>query len=201
MSYYEFGLLLYDNLYLYIAVFIFSVILYIVLFRRTVHSILDPYFFSLFFSCSGFSVVIFLFLINEISNFYFYQYLITQTFFFTGFLLTFRNEESNNKVAVNANNSTTINISNRYFIFYMCISTIFIVLQLYTYKVVGIPIFLKYRLAAVGIGGGFGIINRFVGLFSLISFYFTCLFLQTQHKRIAKIILVFIITFNILSGS
>lgn len=202
MSYIDFGILLYDNIQLYIAIFLCTILLYWVLFHNLINSILDPFFMSLFSSAAGFSVVWLLYLTNTISVFYFYQYLITQILFWIGFfLLSKKNCIVKSKAFSSCHIRNSLLIPKRYYRFYVIISLIYILLQLYTYKIVGIPLFKEYRLAAVGIGGGFGIINRFIGLFSLIVFYFTCLFFYTPYRSFAKLILSCIIIFGLLSGS
>lgn len=203
MSYFDFGILLYDNLKLYIVIFVCSILFYYFLFRKYLNSILDPFLIQLIFSSAGFSVVWFLFFTDSISKFYFHQYLISQILFWIGFFLfakrvrTIKKEEN----SLSCNDRISLSIASRYYSFYIVISIAYILLQFYTYKVVGIPLFQEYRLAAVGVGGGFGLINRFVGIFSIIVYYFTFLFLYTPHKNCAKIVMIFIVLFCLFSGS
>lgn len=201
MSYYEFSLLLYDDLGRYIWILVGTLLLYYFLFRKIVYSVLDPFFLCLLFSASGFSVVIFLYFNANISSFYFAQYLMTQALFYGGFFL-FASKTSYRLLPISTNNQEVLlKLGNRYYSFFIVISCLYIISQLYVYHVVGIPLFLESRLAAVGVGGGFGIINRLLSIFSLVVFYFAFVFVYTSNKKTAWLVVFFVAIFTILSGS
>ena len=201
MSYYEFGLLLYDDIDKYLYILVGTLLVYYFFFRKIVYSLLDPFFMRLFFSAAGFSAVCFLYFSENISSFYFGQYLMTQILFYVGFFL-FASKTSCHLLPVSPNcKEASFKLDNRYYSFFIIISCLYIISQLYVYYVVGIPIFLEYRLAAVGVGGGFGIINRLLSIFSLVVFYFAFVFAYTTYKKNAWIVISFIVIFTILSGA
>ena len=86
MTNWDFLSLLTSNIQSFICSFVFSFCIYYYCFRNVIHSILDPLFWSLLGSCFGFSVVSFLFLLDQISIYYYSSYLLTQ-FSFIIFLL------------------------------------------------------------------------------------------------------------------
>lgn len=203
MSYYEFTILLHDKVNLYIISIICSAIFYFFLYRNKIRSLLDPFLMAILASCIGLSVIIFLKLTENISTFFFYQYIFSQIAFLLGF---FCNKYQIRDFSIQPYSTAILqphkyNISKRYYYFFIATSSIYILLKLYTYKVVGIPLFLEYRLAAVGVGGGFGLINRIVNTFSIMTIYWALFFIQTDYKKSAKIVLSFYILFIILSGS
>lgn len=200
MSYFEFSVLLYDNISIFISIFVICAVIYYKLFNKSVNSIIDPFIMGLFASCTGLSVVLFLYITKNISSYYFLQYLLSQTSFIIG-LIYFNPTYKYNTIQRDILHNTIITPDKRYFYLFVTCSTIYIILQLYTYKVVGIPLFLEYRLASVSVGGGFGLINRFVNLFSYITIYFGLLFYNSKHKDTSVVFLVFYILFLILSGS
>jgi len=105
MDWFTFGLLLYENLPLYLCILTGSLILYIAIFRKSYISFLDPFIFNLTYSVFGFSVVIFLYATKSMDVKYFYSYLLTQTAFFVG-VFTFKPLNKNKLVA---QSSLTIN--------------------------------------------------------------------------------------------
>jgi oligosaccharide repeat unit polymerase len=153
-------------------------------------------------SMFGFSVVIFLWINNDIENKYFYQYIFSQIAFFIGFL-TFNKMPNKNIQYENI----PLKANDRYFYIYIFSAIMYIIPNVVTYLVVGIPIFAKSsRLEYVAVGGGFGIFTRISGVFSAVTYYFTFYFLfSTKKKFIYKIIyscvLMVIIIITIFSGS
>jgi hypothetical protein len=157
---------------------------------------------SLMGSMFGFSVVLLLKITDVIINKYFYQYLFSQIAFFVGFL-------SFNKMPqplVHYGN-VPLKCNNRYFYIYIISSGIYIMANVITYLIVGIPIFAESsRLEYVAVGGGFGIITRIIGVFSPITVYLTFYFWFSSNKKITYkmycfIIIILICLFSIFSGS
>lgn len=199
MSYYEFTLLLVDNIYAYILSLIFVCVLYYYLFRKKIISLFDPFTMSVLGSAMGCSIVIFIFVTGEISSYYFLQYSFSQLAFFLGFFLF-----NNTKLKLQYSDNNPFKISSRYFYAYSVISLIYIISNLIIYYAVGIPVFSEFRLASVGVGGGFGVINRLIHVYNPISVYFSLCFYfskKIKFKRFSVFILVCNLIIIILSGS
>lgn len=201
MSYFDFALLLEDQINTYILCLILSILIYVLIFRKKILSIFDPFTLCLLGSMMGFSVVIFLKATNTISGYYFYQYIFSQVAFWLGFFMF-----NLKKIEISGLNNTPLIANSRYFYIYILASGLFILSNLAIYKVSGIPIFSEYRLGAVAVGGGFGLIRRFVNVLGPVCLYFSLYFLLASNKHLKYRLAVYIIMpsyfiIAILSGS
>lgn len=177
MDWVTFGLLLYDNLPLYISILAGSLMLYIVLFRKSYISFLDPYIFNLIYSVFGFSVVIFLYATKSIEVKYLYSYLLTQGAFFAG-LFAFK---PLNKSRLVGQNIPRINFEEEGIlmkVLFLITAVAFFFAQVISYKLVGIPLLLESRTGAYADSGGLGLLGRIIDVlrpattFMLIYFIF-----------------------------
>ncbi|GAA4327284.1 hypothetical protein GCM10023149_30610 [Mucilaginibacter gynuensis] len=159
MDWYTFGLLLYDNLYLYLGILAVSLFLYFILFKKNYISFLDPLIFNLIYSVFGFSVVVFLYATQSIELKYFISYLLTQAAFFIG--LFFFKPLTRNSIVSGTNVKTYFEYESMLIkLLFMLTSVTYIFVQLLSYKLVGIPLFLESRLGAYADSGGLGILGR-----------------------------------------
>ena len=199
MSYYEFSVFLAENVDTYIKCLLFSVLIYSVILYRHSLSIFEPLTFVFLGSMFGFSVILLLHQTDQISQYYFFQYLFSQIAFFIGFLCF--KVTKNNIIQRDANIETPS--GNQLFYWYLIISSCFIIMNLVIYKVSGIPLFSEYRLA-VGTGGGLGLLKRVLRIVTPASCYLSFYFLFSSKQRYrfcAIIVLLFHCIVTILSGS
>jgi hypothetical protein len=198
MDWISFGLLLSENLGLFLLLLAGSVLLYIVLFRRFFISVLDPAMIALLFSVFGFAVVWFLFFTGTIDPFFLYSYLATQIAFWLG-LFTFR---SLRKEEMIRNFQRTGIEYQEVFetVFFVSTAVIYILLQLTSYKVIGVPLLLGNHINLYYGGGGWGILGRILdvvkpcSVFMLIYFLLksrTSLFLGFFKYSFTAIVLLF----------
>ncbi|MFD1601610.1 O-antigen polymerase [Flavobacterium artemisiae] len=185
----------------YIIALLISILVFITLYRRIIASIFDPLALQLLSSMFGFSVVLFLFFDNLISQFYFSSYLFTQFAFWFGFFLF-------KKTKLVDANFPRIRIKNELLLTESCFlvfSTFNVLLQIIAYLLVGIPLFQESRLETFSGGNGIGIISRFLsilvigGLFTAIATY-----KQTKKRWIKNCVIAYGILstlFFVLSGS
>jgi hypothetical protein len=205
MDNYEFLDIYLSNPGIYFLALILTAFVYFLFFRRYYTSILDPLFINFLGSVFAGSVVVFLYMVNQINDYYFFSFLLTQFMFMFGFLLTGnkgRITSISSPAKDNSLNSANFELS----IFIVC-SITFIVLQLVVYKVAGIPLFMDSRLETFTGGSGFGLISRFLDISSIMALY-TLISIFVKRKRIPKIALyytylfaAFYVTSSILSGA
>lgn len=197
MSYYDFTTFLIENLNLFICIFFLSLFFIGCLFWKHYLSIWDPFTISVLASTAGFSVVHLLYIQEEIECYYYVHYLLTQIVFWVGFLWL------NKKIQIKAVLHSS-KIRYRYFRIYVLLICLYLLLNLIVYITAGIPIFAEYRLGAIGVGGGFGIITRALSIISIFVIYFTYYYLFSKNKfarRVAISSLVLILLVSFLSGA
>lgn len=196
----EFLLLVVENLSLYLICLFTALVLYFYVFRKVVISIFDPLTIQLIGSMFGFSVVFFLFFTSEIDSVYFSHYLFTQVAFYFGFFIFNQNISKFNVKEIRLKDDLLwLEVS------FIIFSVAHICIQLISYKVAGIPLFMHERLSVYGEGGGIGILGRFISMLSWASFFGALSVMNQTTKKSLKfycriyIFIVFIFCF--LSGS
>jgi len=203
MSYGEFLVFLDDNMFNVIFISLITLILYLILFRKHIHSIFDPLFTIVVISALANSTVFYLYFDNQIRYDYFQSFIITEVFFLLGFFLIkpFRTSPDIHFIEKKwYDSSLFISI-----LFYWS-SIIHVFFQLLTYSVVGLPILMDSRLTAFAGGSGFGFIGRVidvVGAIGTILLFYRMFYLK-QHSRekvFNYIYLLFIVFFLIVSGN
>ncbi|HWD88587.1 MAG TPA: hypothetical protein VG367_10705 [Mucilaginibacter sp.] len=204
MDWVSFGLLLKANEVLYCIIFAASAIFYALLFRRMFISILDPFFFALIFSVFGFSVVWFLYFTKSIDARYLVSYLLTQIAFWAG-LFTFkslRRREILSKVKV-------VRIEDEELlekIFFVTVSSIYIMIQLASYGLIGIPLLLSSHIDIYNNSGGLGILGRALDVLKPCAIFMLVWFLfkrsgSISFKTYQYFFLLMLLLFFALSGS
>lgn len=200
MNNFEFYNVALNNISLFFILLFFSISLHYLIFRSQVKSILDPYFLAIISSIFCFTVVFLLFFTNNISLYLFLSYVLTQTVFFLG-LYTFRVKNIKNDINIaNLKSSKYSSLIAFYFF-----SSVYIVSQLFIYKIKGIPLFMESRLETFASGGGAGVLGRISDVSSIFSIYTFFLVINIDKFRISEvpkylILLLIFITF-FLSGS
>jgi hypothetical protein len=204
MDWWNFGFLLNENIPLYICILLGSLILYYFLYRKTFLSILDPIAFTLFFSAFGFSVVIFLYLTDSIELRYLISYLLTQFAFVAGFF----SFKSLNISAIKFEFKAITIEGEKYFlrIVFFVSSSIYILVQLLSYKVVGIPLFLGTHVDVYNGASGWGLLGHIIDVVKPLSVTLLIYYLfNAPYSRLFNIykyiFLCTILTFFALSDS
>ena len=202
MSNWDFIILLSENIQDFILIAISLLLIYYLLFRKWVLSILDPLFLSLLGSSLGFAVVLFLYHMNSISLYYLFNYLLTQ-FSFLLFLfwgLNFKFEIVNPLIKIKDEPLFLLS-------FFIVASLTDFFCQIYVFRISGFPIFFDSRLETFVGGTGYGLFSRFIEISRMFSLYFACfyLFSITKKKNIICFYIYsylgFFILSSVLSGS
>lgn len=203
-NYFDF---VFNNLELYLISVLIVLIVYYFFFRKYFISILDPLTYTFFFSSMAITVPVFLFLTNEINSRIFYSFLFTQLSFFIGFrvfppikLKTLLNKNVN-KLLITAKEIRLIKW------FFIVTGFFTIILQLFSYKFFGIPLFSEYRLAIYGESGGISnLLKRVIEVSLQCYIFLTIYFINYKHKRLffkyfTRLSVILLVIFSVLSGS
>lgn len=186
------GSVLWPNIGLYYLVLLLSLALYYFIFKRYYVSIIDPAFWIFIPSLFGFSIVLFLKITEEITDYYFFSYLITQSAYVVGFIISSKGK----KVTI----SRSLKLGNEKFfykIFFLVSLVLYAGTTLASYLILGIPLLAESRLdIAANAKGGMGVLTRFSYL-NIVCLY-CALFYWNQKDKIVKILSVFSIIFCIL---
>lgn len=204
MDWVSFGLLLSDNLVLYAGILLVSIVVYVLIFKRLYISILDPFVFSLIYSVFGFSVVWFLYFTHTIDMRYLVSYLLTQIAFWAG-LFTFKSLTREEILSP----AKSIEIEHQYMlekIFFLTVSSIYIIVQLISYKLIGIPLLLGSHIDIYNNSGGLGILGRVLDVFKPCSIFMLVYFLFKKgaspgFRAYQYFVLIITLLFFALSGS
>ncbi len=201
----NFFLLYSEDLLLSVIITIVTIFFGIIVFRKHIKSIFDPLFLHILMSYAGYSVVLVLFWKSEIDNKYLISFFCTQISFVFGFLLLKPMSENggNKKVFFfKENEELVVN-----YIFYTSLIVLF-VSQLAVYSFSGIPLLKESRLETFSGGGGFGVLNRFIPVCSVIvtticiqGIFFNEERVKLIRRVILKLSLFIVVIFALLSGS
>jgi len=204
MDWVNFGLLLYDHIALYLVILAVSVLLYIFLFRSLYLSVLDPLVFALLFSVFGFSVVWFLYFTHSMDTIYLVSYLLTQIAFWAG-LFTFK---SLRKSSIIREYPSVTFAHQQLFevVFFTTSSLLYMVLQLLSYRVIGIPLLLGTHIDLYSNSGGWGILGRVLDVIKPCSIFMLIYFLFKKGVTLSMrlytwFFLIAVVVFFVLSGS
>ena len=207
--------LLFNNLHEYVILAFIILITYYVVFHRYIFSVYDPLFFNSFLSSSfATTTVVFLFLNKKIELVYFANYLITVfCFYFVFYMfgkkipkesnLKFRREKK--KVCVKNYYYQNDDFGMSFWISFVVFASFNILIQLYFYIKMGIPLFMDSRLS-VQINGGaiIGLLTRIKHLLDTLSLFMTFFVLCNSDARkriVAKLYIIFLFSVSLLSGS
>jgi len=191
-----------------LSVILFAIVLsivYLFMYRKYFDTVFDPLFLVVVIAGLSSSTVFLLYYHNIIKTHYFLQFLWTEIAFLAGFFLI---RPINFKAYKNAAPIAHQTKSNEEFaltLFYWC-SIIHVILQLLTYKLIGLPILMDSRMATFTGGGGFGIVGRIIEVTSTVGtfllfyriFYVKNSFGQKFYNYIYLLLVIF---FQLASGN
>jgi hypothetical protein len=152
MNSFDYFEILFENWPYYFLSVIIVFIVYYLVFRKYYISILDPFIYTCFFSAMSVTVPIFLFFVDAIGLRIFLSFVITQVSFFIGFRLftPIKLKKINFKQELDHNPQVIRFI--KWFFILIGLSNIF--MQLFSYKLFGIPLFSENRNGVYGESGG-----------------------------------------------
>ena len=195
----QFYTLMYTNLGIFTLYCIFFASLHYFIFRRYVYSIFDP-FMLIVLSLIFYSIdIFFMYHLDAISDYYFYHFVFSQILFYTGIMLI-KPIKLNRLVALSTNKSICSDLLAEKSLYYLS-SGIFVLSQIASFVIIGIPLFMETRLMAYAGGGGLGILGRIIPVTTTITLFLLVDRLFSTRKRgaIAKSYDVAILIFTILS--
>lgn len=205
MDSFEYFALLFENWPKYLASVLIVGLVYYIVFKKYYISLLDPFTFTCFFSAMSITVPVFLFFVNAITNRIFLSFVLTQMFFFLGFRMfsPIRVDK------IMPSKSQDENVQEIRFIkwFFILIGFTNIGLQLFSYKLVGIPLFAESRLGIYGESGGItNLLKRILDVTLQCHIFLTIFFIYFKRKSFffktfTNISVAFILLFSVLSGS
>lgn len=178
---------------------------YYIIYRKYYISLLDPFTYACFFSAMSITVPVFLFIVNEISIRLFLSLVFTQMFFFFGFRIFSPIKIENSKFILKKK-ATFQEVRFIKWLF-VIITITNIILQLFSYKLVGIPLFAESRLGIYGESGGINnLLKRILDVTSQCQIFLSIYFIYFKRKSsffriFTNISVVLIVLFSILSGS
>lgn len=205
MDSFEYFELVFENWYIYLLSVFFIFWIYFLVFNKYYISLLDPFTFTSFFSAMSLTVPVFLFFVNEISGKLFLSFVFTQLSFFLGFRIF--SPIKINKIKVKKQEKS--NLQELRFIKWLFIIIGFtnITLQLFSYKLVGIPLLAESRLGIYGESGGINnLLKRILEVTFQSHIFLTIFFIYYSSKSLffkiyTNISVISIVLFSILSGS
>ena len=205
MNYPEFGLFLEDNSLNVILISLITLLIYLLIYRKHIFSIFDPFFLIVVIIALANSTVFYLYYNNEIKPVYLNSFLITEASFLAGFFLI--KPLSPKPALVNILPTPKWYDSDLFIstLFYWC-SIVHIMLQLITYAIVGLPIFMESRMMTYAGGSGFGIIGRITevaGNVGTILLFYRMFYKDFKNfdKVYNYVYFIFLIFFLIVSGN
>lgn len=168
----------FNNIPLYILTVLISMVVYGVLLRKQIYSLFDPFLLSMISSAFGCSSVFFMYFNSMINEYYFHSYILTQIAFLVGVTIVkpINLKKLDKLIAINTSKEPLFNETLITVIYYLA-SISYLVAQIYSYKLVGIPLLKESRLGLYS--GGTGIVKRFldvcgpVTIFILVHRYLT----------------------------
>lgn len=204
MSWLEFGILLNNNIILYLIITLISIVLYFFIYKNIYLSILDPVIFNTLYSVFGFTIVWFLYLTLNIDLKYLISYLITQLAFWFG-LFFFR---SLNKDSILSINKVIFFRREPFFIktLFFVTTIVYISIQLLSYIKVGIPLLKGSHVDIYNGSAGWGILGHFIDVLKPASIFLLIYYLfQSKSSLFFSIykffFLLLLLIFFTLSGS
>jgi hypothetical protein len=159
MSYAEFTLFVNDNILNVTLISLLTLIVYLLLYRKYIFSIFDPFFLIVVIVALANSTVFYLYYDEQIKTQYLTSFLITEASFLCGFFLI-RPLDSKSRPDMGKPVSRWYDTDLFIATLFYWSSILHVVLQLITYVVVGLPILMDSRMMTYAGGSGFGIVGR-----------------------------------------
>ncbi|MDR3654051.1 MAG: O-antigen ligase [Paludibacter sp.] len=198
MSLFDFFDLLNEDPFTYFICLVISVVLFIGVMKRTSSSWLNPIRFNIFTFSIGFSVILFLNFKGFVSSKTFAYLLICIAVYWGTFMSVFKNKQW----AVNISFVDEPIIAK--YLFYVTY-TLYILVTLFSYKLLGIPIFNENSRLVTYTGSGLGFIERISPVLYIYSLFYIIHLFSIKSKMAdyikTGIVLLPLIVIGILSGS
>lgn len=195
----EFALLLSENSLIYFIVFMCMLIAMCPVIKRNTSFFIDPLFYAIITAIFANSIPVFLYVTNNIETKYFLYFLISESFFWLCFTLSYK-KKSNTKYKF-----YTIRNEN---LILRVINSIFIVLLLaiiiIQYRKFGFGLFMEHRLEVFKDSGGFGSISHIIPSITTFCIFYSFYSLDRENKGTRKtgiVTLIIIGIYFILSGA
>ena len=201
MTIFDFFVLLYDNVLIYLLSLLLSIIIFYKVITKTSSSWFNPLRFQVFTFTLGFSIILFLFFTNNVSRVTFVYLLFSIAIFWITFLIIYKNKQKDVNIVFFKEP-----LLAQYLFWFSYI--IYIGLTIFSYKRLGIPLIEdaneKSRLTTY-VGSGLGFIARITPILATYSTFYIIYLIDREvffRKRLKGILLLLpIIIFGILSGS
>ncbi len=203
MNVVDFQILLGLNAYEYIVTFIFLLAPFILLYRYLRLSISDPCFWgvlSVFFSLN---MIIYLFLVDMISEFHLFVFLLSQVLYIVGLMLfdPFAKKRINYSVVKKPREAADIGNSYFYFVLFFSLFIYFLAVFV-VFAFSGIPLLMESRLDTFSGGGGFGVFSRILDVSSyLLIFSSVSLLVRKKAVGLQILILMSFVAISVLMAS
>lgn len=202
MTYLQFSILLYQKLFIFLLIWILLLFFGLFLFRKYIYSIIDPLFFTIILSFSGYTIVFFLFLLGYIKNYYLYSFILTQSAYFIGF---FTVKPIKRKLIKKSNESPDLFLSSRMYLVYIFSYFLYLLSNMVIYLHSGIPLFAALGKSPGEIAGknGFGLFIAAIGITPIVLYVvlFYKMIIIKKYYILDKIILFSVIINSLFSGS
>ncbi|OUP05761.1 hypothetical protein B5F34_16100 [Mediterranea sp. An20] len=207
MSRFEFSELIVENFGTYLLIFILSILLYYIVLKKIFISLIDPFFLTQIFSFFAFTVAIFLWVTGTIKWQYGLQFLLTQIAFWIGlhcYDFSYVKSKINASENTNFDYSSLLNRREVYVI--LCLSILFVFIQLFVYYRYGVPLFMQSRLSMYEESGGGGMWGRILSVLAPLVLV-GCLYIKKIAIKysllciVASFFILFVASTYLLSGS
>jgi oligosaccharide repeat unit polymerase len=168
MNNFEFYAVVLTHPDLFIFLLIGSIIFHVIIFKRIIYSIIDPFLLPVIANIFCFVVVYLLYFTNNTSFYTFLSYNLTQVAFFLGLFSFKKIKNESNKENDFIDNNVKRNHATIAFYFF---SIIYLGSTAIIYITKGIPLFMQSRLETFAGGGGAGILGRITDVSSIFCLY------------------------------
>lgn len=205
MDSFHYFLMVYDNWLLFLLANLLVIGTYYFVFKRYYISVLDPFTYATFFSAMAVVVPLFLFFVGQIPLNLFFSFLATQFAFFIGFLLI-KPIRIHKKIKATSSGMSAQEIRFAKWLF-IIIGLTDIALQIFSYKLVGIPLLADSRLGIYGESGGVNnILKRAIDVIFQCYVFLTIFFVYYKNKSMGLKFYTWlsigaVLVFSVLSGS
>jgi hypothetical protein len=198
----EYIYLIFDNLIEYLLSLLIVASIYLMVFKKYYLSILDPFLIPVVFSAFSSTTVVFLFWIDEVSPYYYWQFVLTQSAFFLGFRIF--SPIRLHRFAESEQVLSALQVRTIKWMFLLCMLLV-LPLQLFSYVQKGIPLLSESRLDVYSEIDSLKFVKRIletlIPLFTLLTSYFFFHNTKGIYKSLSKLSLVFLLIFAVLSGA
>jgi len=198
MRFYQFFILFYANLELYFCSLLIVSIPVFYLAKRYTRSWIDPFRVLLIFVSFANAVPLFLFCLDEIPSYLFYNFICSESLFWFGFIFfAKKNIVLSTKKIINEKGIASL--------LYITFYALYLSFTVFSYLNFGIPIFAESRLTTLEGSGGFGVLSRLNSFFLIYLLMYSYYLFEHGRSFLYRftpfLVVVTIAITGILSGS